>query len=82
MQNPVEATLWQRELEYFPFLKSEVMMDFNCNTIRAFYIKLIFIDDVGLGREHRICEMKAPRVHEHAITAFHANWNSCFIFHF
>lgn len=48
-------------------------MDFNCNTFRAFYIKLIFIDGVGLGREHRICEMKAPRVYEHAITAFHAN---------
>lgn len=73
MQNLAEVTLWQGEYEYFLLLKSEVMIDFNCNAIRTFYIKLIFIDDVGLGREHRIREMKALRVYEHAITAFHAN---------
>jgi hypothetical protein len=55
---------------------------FNCNTIRAFHIKLVFIGGIGLGQEHRICELKASRVYEHAITDFHANSNSCFIFHF
>lgn len=52
--------IWQEGLGYFPFLKTEVMMGFNCNTIRAFDIKLIFSDSVGLGRECRIYEIKAP----------------------
>lgn len=60
MQNLAEVTLWQGEYEHFLLLKSEVMIDFNCNAIRTFYIKLIFIDDVGLGREHRIVRWK-PR---------------------
>lgn len=37
-------------------------MGFNCNTIRAFDIKLIFCDSVGLGREYRIYEIKALRI--------------------
>jgi hypothetical protein len=32
---------------------------FNWNAIRASDIKLIFIDNVGLGRKYRIYEMKA-----------------------
>lgn len=58
MQNLSKVTLWQGEYEYFPLLKSQVMIDFNCNAIRTFYMKLIFIDDVGLGREHRIKRWK------------------------
>ena len=74
--------LWQVGLGYFPFLKREVMMGFNCSTIRAFDIKLIFSDSVGLGRECRIYEIKVPWVYAHTLIAFYANWNSCFIFHF
>lgn len=41
-------------------------MGFNCNTIRAFDIKLIFSDSVGLGRESRIYEIKAPWVYAYS----------------
>lgn len=34
------------------------MMGFNCNMIRVFDIKLIFINSVGFGRECRIGEIK------------------------
>lgn len=50
-------------------------MGFNCNTIRAFDIKLIFSDSVGLGKEYRIYETKAPWVYAHTHIAFYANWN-------
>lgn len=35
-------------------------MGFNCNTIKAFDIKLIFSDSVDLGRQCGIYEIKAP----------------------
>lgn len=60
IQSLVELRLWQRGLGHFPFLKRKVMMGFNYSTIRAFDIKLIFSDHVGLGRERRIYEIKAP----------------------
>lgn len=55
----VALRLRQEGLGHIPFLKRKVMVSFNYITIRAFDIKLIFSDSVGLGRECKIYEIKA-----------------------